>query len=359
MTGPGAESTKDADLTFFAGRLAPPKIDLVSIAQALVVAEHLSFSAAANALGVRQSGVSKRVRLLEEDLGVALFERRPRGVRTTLAGDTFLDHARAIILQLDNAVASARQAGRGERGLLRIGVFTSLAGGFLRELLQEFRRAHPDVHVDVRAGERRVHIADVRRHALDVVIATGNGEVVGCDSAELWQERVHVVLPVDHRLADRAVLHWSDIRDEHFIVMEAPPGPEVHDYVVRRVTDYSNYPAVERRGVDQEMLMSMVGMGFGISLVSEGWIALGIPGVVMRPLVEEADIVPFSAIWSPDNDNPVLRRFISAAHVMAGRARRGTSDWAGVDVSDPQKADEPFAPHDNNNHAERSRRDTR
>ncbi|AMG76573.1 Transcriptional regulator, LysR family [Sphingopyxis granuli] len=104
--------------------------------------------------------------------------------------------------------------------------------------------------------------------------------------------------------------------------------------------------------------MSMVGMGFGISLVSEGWVALGIPGVVMRPLVEEADIVPFSAIWSPDNDNPVLRRFISAAHVMAGRARRGTSDWAGINVSDPQEADEQFAPHDNN-HSERSRHDTR
>ena len=340
------------------GQLTPSKVDLVSITQALVVAEHLSFSAAANALGVRQSGVSKRVRMLEENLGVALFERRPRGVRTTLAGDMFLDHARAIILQLDNAVASARQAGRGERGLLRIGVFTSLAGGFLRELLQEFRRAHPDVHVDVRAGGRRVHIADVRRHALDVVIATGNGEVAGCDTAELWQERVHVALPADHRLADHTVLHWNDIGDEHFIVTEDPPGSEVHDYVVRRVTDYSNYPAVERRGVDQEMLMSMVGMGFGISLVSEGWIALGIPGVVMRPLVEEADIVPFSAIWSPDNDNPVLRRFISAAHVMAGRARRGTSDWAGINVSDPQEADEQFAPHDNN-YSERSRHDTR
>src|SRR3546814_6336344 len=86
------------------------------------------------------------------------------------------------------------------------------------------------------------------------------------------------------------------------MVSEYPPGPEIHDYVVRRIADYSHYPVIERRGVQQEMLMSMVGMGFGISLVSEGWVALGIPGVVMRPLVEEADIVPFSAIWSPDND---------------------------------------------------------
>src|SRR3546814_12000560 len=106
------------------------------------------------------------------------------------------------------------------------------------------------------------------------------------------------------------------------------------------------------------MLLGRVGMGFGISLVSEGWVALGLPGVVMRQLVEEADIVPFSAIWSPDTDNPVLRRFISAAHVMAGRARRGTSVWAGINVADPQAADAEFAPPDNHT-SERASPDTR
>src|SRR3546814_10282618 len=73
------------------------------------------------------------------------------------------------------------------------------------------------------------------------------------------------------------------------MVSEYPPGPEIHDYVVRRIADYSHYPVIERRGVQQEMLMSMVGMGFGISLVSEGWVALGIPGVVMRPLVRSEE----------------------------------------------------------------------
>src|SRR3546814_14562033 len=104
------------------------------------------------------------------------------------------------------------------------------------------------------------------------------------------------------------------------------------------------------------MLMSMVGMGFGISLVSEGWVALGIPGVVLRPLVEEADIVPFSAIWSPDNDNPDLRRFVRAAHVMAGSERRGTSAWAGIHVSEPREAEDKLATHDNT-HSDRSRHD--
>src|SRR3546814_2565959 len=70
----------DEENLFFASRLLSRGIDLVSVVQALVVAEYLSFSAAASALGVRQSGVSKRIRLLEENLGVTLFERGPRGV---------------------------------------------------------------------------------------------------------------------------------------------------------------------------------------------------------------------------------------------------------------------------------------
>src|SRR3546814_14596530 len=65
----------DEENLFFASRLLSRGIDLVSVVQALVVAEYLSFSAAASALGVRQSGVSKRIRLLEENLGVTLFER--------------------------------------------------------------------------------------------------------------------------------------------------------------------------------------------------------------------------------------------------------------------------------------------
>src|SRR3546814_18224248 len=109
----------DEENLFFASRLLSRGIDLVSVVQALVVAEYLSFSAAASALGVRQSGVSKRIRLLEDNLGVTLFERGPRGVRTTLAGESFLTPARGVLPQFDSALPSARQAGRGDKGIWR------------------------------------------------------------------------------------------------------------------------------------------------------------------------------------------------------------------------------------------------
>src|SRR3546814_13186425 len=96
----------DEENLFFASRLLSRGIDLVLVVQALVVAEYLSFSAAASALGVRQSGVSKRIRLLEENLGVTLFQRGPRGVRTTLAGESCCTQHLCVMLHFDCAFFS-------------------------------------------------------------------------------------------------------------------------------------------------------------------------------------------------------------------------------------------------------------
>jgi DNA-binding transcriptional LysR family regulator len=87
----------------------PQALDLVSIALALLVAECLSFRRAARMLGVRQSAVSRRVRVLEDLVGVSLFERHHGGVRVTAAGARFLDQARDALLQLDNASRPRRR----------------------------------------------------------------------------------------------------------------------------------------------------------------------------------------------------------------------------------------------------------
>ena len=84
-------------------------VKLVSISQAILVAEHLSFSRAAQVLGVRQSAVSRRVRELEDKLGVSLFERDASGVRLTEAGRRFLDRSRSALAEIDHAVKGAGQ----------------------------------------------------------------------------------------------------------------------------------------------------------------------------------------------------------------------------------------------------------
>src|ERR1700730_8115718 len=127
--------------------LSSPVLKLVSVMQALLVGEYLSFRRAASALGVRQSAVSRRVRELEDELGVSIFERHHAGVRVTNAGIRFLQEAREALLQLDHAVKTAVAAGSGTIGRLSIGILSSMATGYLRELIQVYCSHHPGVTV--------------------------------------------------------------------------------------------------------------------------------------------------------------------------------------------------------------------
>ena len=154
-----------------------PKIELASVVQALTVAEHLSFRRAAESLGVCQSSVSKRVMKLENLLGVDLFDRRHAGVKVTNAGIHFFEQAKLALEYLDVAVESAGMAGRVERGSLKIGIFSSLASGFLPELLRCYSTRHPEIEVNIVEGSPRENLARLRAEQLDITFVMGRA---GC-----------------------------------------------------------------------------------------------------------------------------------------------------------------------------------
>jgi DNA-binding transcriptional LysR family regulator len=107
---------------------------MASLIQTLAVAEYLNFRHAANALGVAQSSVSARVKALEQDLGILLFERHARGVRLTEAGRHFVERVAVGVDQLDHAVKTASMAAVGECGRLRIGIHALIPRSFLAEM---------------------------------------------------------------------------------------------------------------------------------------------------------------------------------------------------------------------------------
>lgn len=291
--------------------------DLRALRYVLAAAEQTSFSGAAAALGVKVSGISRHVRDFEDDLGISLFERSTSGVRLTDAGSQFLDDIIPVLQMTEAVLQRASAAGRVEEGTLRVGIITTLGGGFLRELIAAYRRSYPGV--DIVDGGRRDHLCAIRGREIDVAFFTGNAPLTGCEVEQLWSERIHVAMADQHPLAGNERLDWPQLRKERFIVSTLEPGPEVHDYIVRRVADYSTYPDMTRRRATVETLMHMVAIGEGITVVSEGWTRMTYPDLALRPLVAAEDIVPFSAVWSPSSDNPALRRFLSFARELASK----------------------------------------
>ena len=293
--------------------------DMRPLRYVLAAAEQTSFSAAASALGMKVSSISRHVRKFEDSIGISLFERTTSGVRLTDAGSRFLDDIVPVLQMAEVILQRAGAAGRVEEGTLRIGIITTLGGGFLREVITAYRRCYPGVHIDILDGGRRDHLRAIRSRQLDIAFFTGNAPLAGCDVEEFWRERVHVAMAVQHPLANSDTLDWTQLHEERFIVSTMDPGPEVHDYIVRRVADYSTYPDVTYRQVTVETLMHMVAIGEGITLVSEGWTSMTLPDLALRPLTAGEDIVPFSAVWSPSSDNPALRRLLSFTREMASK----------------------------------------
>lgn len=284
----------------------------------LAAAEKRSFRQAAIDLGVWESTISRGIRDLEDQIGVALFIRSRGGVTLTNAGSKFLNHARLAVGRIEYALKDAGAAGRGDVGIVRIGIFSSLASGFLADLLQSYQLENPLVHVDVAEGSPMEHVAAVQHHRMDVAFLTGEPTAYACDAARLWEERVFVVLPQNHRLAERHNITWDNLRDEHFVVSEANPGPEIHDYLVKNLAELDHHPTVERCSVARDNLMKLVTLGRGLTLTSEATTGVAFPGIVYRAIADET--LPFSAVWSPRNDNPAFRRLLSMARTLSQKA---------------------------------------
>ncbi len=289
-------------------------IDLRDLQFALLVRDLGSFRKAAATLGIRGSVFSRRIRALEDELGVSLFQRLSQGVRPTLAGQNVLSSAQIIMSDIDALVRTATRRGIGAEGQLRIGVTASIAGGTAHALLAAYTSQYPNVGVDIVEGAPLEHVTKIRAFQMDVALRIGTEATPGLDVEPLWSEAIYVALPRQNPLASSAAIRWEQLSDMRFLVMQMEPGPKIEDLVVLHLAALGRSPSVVTRAVRREGLLALVGLGLGITLVGTAEIAVSYPDVVFRPLDNE--MLSFSAVWAPSNDNPALRRFLSLARVQ-------------------------------------------
>src|SRR4051812_19912794 len=116
----------------------------------LAVAEELNFHRAARRLHLAQPALSRQIQDLEEELGARLFDRLPRGVQLTKAGEAYVEHVRKILSDVDEANAHIKQVQQGEVGTLRIG-FNDVASSdpSFAESIRRFRSRYPKVRIDL------------------------------------------------------------------------------------------------------------------------------------------------------------------------------------------------------------------
>ena len=121
-----------------------------------------------------------------------------------------------------------------------------------------------------------------------------------------------VALPASHPLSDRDVVHWTDLRNEHFLLPAADPGPEIRDMLLGRLAISGGKADIRMPQASRETVLSILGGSSSVSIVCEGSTGAHYPDVVYRPIHGEQGpaLTGYSGCWRDDNSNPALRRFL-------------------------------------------------
>ena len=259
---------------------------------------------------------------------MSLFERQANGVRPTIAGLRFFERTRAALTEIDYAMKNAAAAGRGEEGLIRIGVVLSLFPDFLSDLLIDFRSAQPGVVVDMLDASPRGLVARLMGRRLDVAFITEATPTPGCDRETLPNGGLILALADRHPLAGCELVDWELLKDEHFVLGRQAIAMGLDDYVSKTLTRQGGRPSLATYDASLDVVMRLVSSGIGVSLIDEYSTAISYPGVTFRGLASEEGRICSYAAWLPGNDNPALRRFLSLMRSKAPQARSASTPQA-------------------------------
>ncbi|WP_216839432.1 LysR family substrate-binding domain-containing protein [Caulobacter sp. S45] len=150
--------------------------------------------------------------------------------------------------------------------------------------------------------------------ALDVAIVTGDpGLQDDGPYLPLWSERILVALPEAHPMATRPIVDWPDLKGETFLLGRSDPGQDFHDILVAKLGAPGDRPKVVRHDASGDVIKSLVGAGFGVSLICDACAGATYAGVVYREARDGNGPcrVGYTARWAASNDNPALQAFLT------------------------------------------------
>ena len=263
----------------------------------IAVAEELHFGRAAERLGISQPPLSQQIQALEEEIGARLFERTNRRVELTDAGRLFLDESRQVLAQVDKAVLLARRAHLGELGELKIG-FTSSAPftSTIPSSIHAFRKAYPDVHLDLQEMSSRQVLKALLEESLQVGVIRPLALPDAVHWVELFREPLVAVLRADHPLAAGSEdgLAIAALAEEPFVFFPRSYGTGLYDQVIALTRQAGFSPRIAQEASEAMTIIGLVSAGLGVSILPASFRRTRVDGVVYRTL---SDPEATTAVW--------------------------------------------------------------
>lgn len=253
--------------------------DLQSLRIFLAACELRSMSKAAERLNVALSAASRRLSLLEQEVGTPLIVRRPHGIEPTAAGVTMMNYARDVLRLGDKLKISLEEHCSGVRGYVRVCASSSVLVQRLARDLSYFVRENPQIKLDLEERPSESTIFAVLNKQADIGIIVRDSPVDGLKIIDYSGDRLAIALPTDHRLSRRRELRFVDILDEDLVALES--GTATHRLLSSRAGELGRPMKVRVQVRSFEVMCLLIKQGLGIGIL---------PELAARPLSEALDI---------------------------------------------------------------------
>nr|WP_321461082.1 LysR family transcriptional regulator [uncultured Vibrio sp.] len=272
-------------------------MELRQLKHFVAAAELGSISAAARLMNLAQPAISSSIKKLEQELKTPLFNRRDRGITLTVAGNEFLSHAKQILNQAEDAKL-AMQAMEGlDQGLVDVAVPSMLGSYYFPPLVMAFRHQYPNIDMNILDTGTR----NIRRMLLEGEVELGvvasKDLTPELESGPLIREEMVVCMAVDHPLAEKEVIEYSDFLAHDLVLFQKG---YYHHTLIDRVSQQVNIkPKVAFSSNLLPLIKAVIRQGYAISPMWKVAISND-DEIVTRPFAETFEI-DLSLAWRKDS----------------------------------------------------------
>lgn len=282
-----------------------PEMTLAQLRAFTAVAECGGFTAAADRLGISQSGISHAISSLEKALQTSLFSRDRKGARLTSFGEEVLPLSRRILHSVEQIHSRASSVQNLQMGTLRIGTVSSAASNLLPKILGRFQRRYPDLELRLLEGTDQEVIEWVQEYVVDLAVTGAMSPEVRRDL--ITEDEFRLLVPQDHELAPRDAVALRALDGKRFLMSAGGCEPMIQDLLDGASASMS----IAFRVRETSALLTMVQEGLGVTIVPELALPEQLPeGICSCSLQPRAFRQLFVATNDTELHSPAVEAFI-------------------------------------------------
>ena len=281
----------------------------------VAVAEEQNVSVAAKRLHISRPPLSRQIRDLETEMGVALFKRSTKAIRLTEAGKVLLFEARAVLQRVEDAVALTKSVANQKRSQVHVGYTIPPAVEILPRTLRAFQRTNPRVSVDLRMMSEQKMLRALRSGDLDVALTVyvEPKHFEGLSVEDLGTYALVVAAHKNHQFARLREVPMSNVARQSILAFSPDEYPGYQAFLAKILLPYMAALKIVAEYESLESIIAGVEAGRGVAILYQGITRIAGKRLVLRPLKPAPPSPPIVIAYRKEGVSATVAGFVEAA----------------------------------------------